>query len=257
MSKEYHFLEQLKKPTYVWFEDHRSNDETMHKHSLGQFVYVAKGFQYLHTEHTTYLLPQHFAAWIPADILHKTESQAENLQLRSIFSSLELKNSFFNEVRIFSAPNVLQEMVLYAEKWNQQETESLSETTFLRALFEELPNMCKDNVELQLPTSNHPKIRAIIQYVEQHLGETTNIVDIGLNFHHSERSLQRLFKTETGISLAKYVQYIRIMKSVELLQGGHLNISEIAYRVGYKSLQAFSNSFYDILRQRPTTFLNK
>jgi len=68
------------------------------------------------------------------------------------------------------------------------------------------------------------------------------------------RTLERQFKKETGISLAKYIQMVRIIKSLELLSEGELNISEIAFRVGYSSAQSYSNVFMKLLGKRPSAY---
>jgi len=66
--------------------------------------------------------------------------------------------------------------------------------------------------------------------------------------------LERIFKKETGLTLSKYQQMLRIIKSMELLSDPQLTVSEIAYKVGYKSLQAYTNSFYSIMKNRPSAF---
>ena len=65
----------------------------------------------------------------------------------------------------------------------------------------------------------------------------------------------QILKSETGITLAKYMQMVRVIKSVELLGTGRYTVSQVAHLVGYKSVQAFSDSFYTIIKDRPHTFL--
>ena len=71
----------------------------------------------------------------------------------------------------------------------------------------------------------------------------------------SLRTIERLFKKETGMTLAKYQQLLRIIKSLELLSTKQFTISQIAYKVGYKSVQAFTNSFYAVMKYRPSNFM--
>ena len=71
----------------------------------------------------------------------------------------------------------------------------------------------------------------------------------------SFRTLERIFKKETGLTLSKYQQMLRIIKSLELLSSGNLTISETAYKVGYKSVQAYTRSFFSMMQFRPTDFI--
>lgn len=73
----------------------------------------------------------------------------------------------------------------------------------------------------------------------------------------SLRTLERVFKKETGLTLSKYQQMLRIIKSLELLSDQEWTISEIAFKTGYKSLQAYTNSFFSVMQYRPSEFLKK
>nr|WP_228372436.1 AraC family transcriptional regulator [Chryseobacterium daeguense] len=72
----------------------------------------------------------------------------------------------------------------------------------------------------------------------------------------SVRSLQRIFKNETGITLQKYLQLTRILKSIELIDTRQYTLSEIAYMVGYQSLSAFSLSYFSVMKSKPKIIRN-
>ncbi len=257
MVHDYSFLENMTKNSYVWFEDNRTNNTDIHTHSVAQFVYVAKGFQYLHTSQNVYLLPQHFAAWIPAHTPHKMVSEANDLHLRSLFYKETPLHSFYNTVHIFSVPLLLREMIMYCEKWNKNGLFSENEAVFLQAILSELPHFSENTLQLQLSTPKDINLRLLCNYIHLHFDKEFTLSELASQFYFSERSLQRLFKKETGITLAKYIQYIRVMKSIEWLGSGQYTVSETAFKAGYKSLQAFSSSFYEVVKQRPTAFLNR
>ncbi|MGL6125997.1 helix-turn-helix domain-containing protein, partial [Chryseobacterium artocarpi] len=71
----------------------------------------------------------------------------------------------------------------------------------------------------------------------------------------SFRTLERIFKKETGLTISKYQQMLRIIKSLELLSSGHLTISETSYEIGYKSVQAYTRSFLSVMQVRPSDFI--
>ncbi|TRX63740.1 hybrid sensor histidine kinase/response regulator transcription factor [Flammeovirga kamogawensis] len=66
--------------------------------------------------------------------------------------------------------------------------------------------------------------------------------------------LYRKMKTETGMPPVEFVRNIRLQKALELLKTSELNISEIAYEVGFNDPQYFRKSFKKQFGQTPTQY---
>ena len=79
---------------------------------------------------------------------------------------------------------------------------------------------------------------------------------LAVQFGFSERSLYRLFQKDLGMSFIQYLTIRRILKAIELLLEKKLAVNEVALAVGYNSVPTFSNTFYKILRQRPSEYIN-
>lgn len=255
MTSSHHYVDQVQQAAFVWHEQNWEHPDTFHSHQKGQLVFVEEGFQYLHTENKRFLLPQNHAAWIPSFVLHKTTSSASSIFLRSIYYDTEELPPFYNELRLFSVPNVLREMILYTEKWSKKTDLDLAASYFLQAILLELPAFVKDSIPLHIPIPKDGKLITITSYINQNINNNITVSQLASQFHITLRTLERLFKKETGISVAKYIQLVRIVKAVELLNENQQTISEIAYLVGYKSVQAFSSSFQNLLGRRPQAFL--
>lgn len=251
------YVASITKPYLVWFEDDWVHDDVLHMHHKGQLIYVESGFQYLTVNDRIYLLPQNHAAWIPPNAIHKTNSHSEKIKLMILFFEINTDNPFYQQVSIFSVPPVMKEMIKYAEKWSKHEYEDDSETIFLHALFHELPQFAKHSLQLHINLPNDPRLQEAIDYLHEHYMEDVRMEDLSDMTSLSLRSLERIFKKKTGFTLNKYHQLLRIIKSLELLSLKEMTISEIAYEVGYKSLQAYTNSFYSVMRYRPSDFHNR
>lgn len=65
---------------------------------------------------------------------------------------------------------------------------------------------------------------------------------LGLPYPH----LSKLFSEKTGTTIEKYSIQIRIEKVKELITYDDLTLSEIAYRMGYSSVQYLSNQFRQV-----------
>ncbi len=74
--------------------------------------------------------------------------------------------------------------------------------------------------------------------------------EIGLNYHY----LSTLFSSLEGITIEQYIIHLKIEKVKELLVYDELTLSEIAYRLGYSSVQHLSNQFKKITGLTPSYF---
>jgi AraC-like DNA-binding protein len=70
-------------------------------------------------------------------------------------------------------------------------------------------------------------------YLSQKLGEP---------YH----ALSKLFSQKTGVTLEKYIIQIKMEKVKELISYDELTLSEIAYQMGYSSVQYLSNQFKQV-----------
>ncbi len=248
-------IDDLKKPYFVWFEENWVHDDVFHNHRKGQLVYVESGFQYITIEEKIYLLPQNHAVWIPPNAVHKTNSHSEKIKLMIMFADISTKNPFYHEINVFSVPPVLKEMIKYAEKWSKQMTPDVDENLFLKALFNELPRFVEHSLTLHIILPKDQRLTKVIEHLHNHYSDEIKMEDLSDTALLSFRTLERIFKKETGLTLSKYQQMLRIIKSLELLSAGHLTISETAYEVGYKSVQAYTRSFLSVMQFRPTDFI--
>jgi len=61
----------------------------------------------------------------------------------------------------------------------------------------------------------------------------------------------------TNIPAAKYIRTLRMKKAKELLQTTAMNITEVSYEVGMKSLSVFSKLFKEEFGYSPSDFVHR
>ncbi|WP_215225139.1 helix-turn-helix domain-containing protein [Echinicola shivajiensis] len=67
-------------------------------------------------------------------------------------------------------------------------------------------------------------------------------------------SLSHLFSTTEGITIEKYFIHLKIEKTKELLCYQELQLSEIAWRLGYSSVQHLSSQFKKVVGMTPSAY---
>ena len=107
-----------------------------------------------------------------------------------------------------------------------------------------------------MPQAKDKRLGKILRHVENNLGETILFSNVAHEFGYSERSLSRLFQKDLGMSFIQYYTIRRILRAIELLLERKLSVKEVAEEVGYNSVPTFSNTFFKILGQRPSDYLN-
>ncbi|MDM1046215.1 helix-turn-helix transcriptional regulator [Myroides sp. 1354] len=250
-QNEGNYIDNLLIDAYFWYVQNWQHDDYTHTHQRYQLTYVEQGYQYFHLNNKTYLVPQHHVIWIPSNTAHRISSEAKTVHLRVALFKTVPQSDFFQQVHVFSAPPVLKEMLLYASKWNQVVDENPDQALFIQAILRNLPEFCQENESLHIPVPTHSRLLAVCDYINTHFHSSCKTEDLAEIAQVSTRSLQRLFKQETGITLQKYTQLIRILKSIELRDTQQYTLSEIAHLVGYSSLSAFTLSYNTIMKSKP------
>ncbi|MEN0051419.1 MAG: AraC family transcriptional regulator [Bacteroidota bacterium] len=70
----------------------------------------------------------------------------------------------------------------------------------------------------------------------------------------SRMHLHRKLKDKTGLSTSQYVRAYKLQRAKELMKDSDLSISEVAYRVGFKSASYFTQMFVKEFGMSPTEF---
>lgn len=253
---ESQFVDTIEKEAYVWCEKDWKHDDYEHVHHRAQLTYVEEGYQYFHIDQKIHIVPQHHVIWVPSEKGHKITSEAKTVNLMVFLFRSVFQEEFYQNVHVFAVPPVLKEMLLYASKWNKSLTENEEQYIFFRAILKSLPNFCKESNRLEIPIPTDARLIPVCNEIDSNFRYHLDIDSLAEKAQMSVRSLQRLFKRETGITLQKYLQLTRILKSIELIDTKKYTLSEVAYKVGYQSLSAFTSSYFAVMKTKPKLIKN-
>lgn len=250
-----HLVDAVNKPGFVWQEEQWKHEDAFHRHKKAQLIFVAEGYQHLHTDKNRFLLPANHAAWIPSNQYHKTSTDLENVSLWTLYYSQKEWNSFYEKLHLFAVPPVLKQMILHTKKWSLNQSYDRTEQVFLQAIRSELPAFKKSGPPLQLPLPKDPDLFPVVEHINNHLSNLIQVKDLAEVYPFSLRTLERKFKQDLGMTVARYIQLAKIIKSVELLSQRRLSVKEIAQAVGYAGSESFSNRFVQLMGKRPSEFM--
>jgi AraC-like DNA-binding protein len=115
----------------------------------------------------------------------------------------------------------------------------------IQEILKEYKILSLGNTHLQNLSAGEDRfVRLINQTLETHLSdENFGIAELCDILNISRAQLHRKLKKLTGLSTSHYIRSLRLHFAKELLENSELNISEIAFNVGFSSATYFSRAF--------------
>lgn len=98
-------------------------------------------------------------------------------------------------------------------------------------------------------------VAAAEAFMRGHLDGSIHLDDICKNIGVSRTTLKRLFRQCLSTSVMEHYQSLRLQEACRHLRSGRVNVSQIAYELGYSSLPAFSRQFKQILGITPREYM--
>ena len=98
----------------------------------------------------------------------------------------------------------------------------------------------------------------VMKSVNAHIGDCDfNVDTLALEVGLSRAQLHRKIKEFTGVSTAKFVRNLRMEQAERLLREGKVNITQVAYSVGFSDQTYFSTVFKQYYGVKPSEYAKK
>lgn len=94
----------------------------------------------------------------------------------------------------------------------------------------------------------------VVRYVDQHYRDIDDIRELASGLGYSYTYLAHVFKKKTGMTIGSYIIMKKMEEAKWLLRSGRMNVSQIAARFNYMSVQSFSNSFKKFVGISPADY---
>lgn len=149
---------------------------------------------------------------------------------------------YFNAASIIPVQNLLENMVwsiMNKQNYNNQ----INQYT-MGLLFMQLLNRADLIDSGNIDQYENRLVFTALKYIEDHYRNGT-LTDLAAQLNQSVYKLSRLIQAATGVNFKELLQQKRLAKSVQLLNGTNLSVSDIIAAVGYDN----TSYFYRIFRQ--------
>jgi AraC-like DNA-binding protein len=229
----------------------------IHCHQKTQLIAAEKGTLYLYSEKGSYCIPAHYYAYIAASLEHKFISRSQRVEIKTIFLELPQEitcNGKTLDIAIFPPSSLLDNFLSFGEQhWPGHQNPDLK-TASLQALKKMLPFLLTKPIYLYTHPPKSEALLKAVEFITGALGENLTVPSISKAANIPERTLSRLFKQETGMTIFQFIKTSRMQKALELMEDPSMNISEIVYHIGYESTATFSNLFKQLVGISPQKY---
>lgn len=120
-----------------------------------------------------------------------------------------------------------------------------------------LPFCQEDSAFSQLSNEHTSKLKAVLEFIEQHYADPLSVADLASVCCFSEYHFMRFFKKYMGESAMEYVRNVRLAKAAELFEQGAQSSLEVSLSYGFNNLSYFHREFKEKYGMTPGTFQRK
>jgi AraC-like DNA-binding protein len=192
-------------------------------------------------ERTSWMIPPGRAVLIPAGIQHSIRMWGE-VAMRSLYFPVGAAAPVFDSktCRVISVSSLLRELILRVAEMAALDSRVPAESRLMTVLMDELESAHIEALVLPLP-SDARALRAA-EWVLAHPADRSTATAVARRCALSERTLERLFRAETGMRFGLWRQKARLLESVRILVSGG-SVTNAALDSGYASVSAYIAAF--------------
>lgn len=224
-----------------------------HSHPEDQLVYACLGVMTVRTSQGTWVVPAQRAVWIPAHTAHSIVTSGA-VSMRTLYLRSRIVRRLPRSCCVVNVSSLLQELILHACKYSRMSRRSKIHAHLIDLLVDQLETV--QAIPLQLPSPADPRAIRVAEALQRNPADQYSLDQACQKAGASKRTIERIFLQETHLSLGKWRQQLRLMRSLQLLAAGE-KITHAALEAGYSSPSAFIAMFRKTLGTTPRRYFEK
>jgi AraC-like DNA-binding protein len=214
-------------------------------------LYAIGGVMEVSASQSVWLVPPHFAIWIPARTAHSIRMPGA-VSMRTLYMKCGLASRFPPTCAVIHVTPLLRELIVEAVRAKELRMRNLVHCALRDLLVFQLAAATPMPTSVMLPKD--PRARAIADTIIANPAERQSLAVMCRSAGASVRTIQRIFRREVGLDFEFWRRQVRLMKAVELLVSGH-SVKESSFALGYRHPTAFVEMFRGVLGTTPGAWI--
>jgi len=244
-------LERIPRPVVALADEYASQFiDPPHRHERAQLLYASSGVMSVVTGEGSFLIPPQRAVWIPPGVEHEVACRSA-VSVRTLYISPQ--DGLPTRCRVIEVSDLLRALILEAMTFPPEYDIEGREGLIVRLLLQSINTMPVAPLCARMPTD--ARLAKVCRQILIDPSRDDKLDEWAAAACMSRRTLTRLFRQETGMSLAAWRQHVRLLEAVARLACGHA-VTSIAYDVGYESPSAFTAVFQRTFGTPPSRYFS-
>lgn len=210
-----------------------------HSHARAQLFHIVSGSVTVETRRGSFVVPPERALWMPQGVRHAV-TYHQPTSLRYLYFRPEAVPHLPGEPSVIRLSPLLRELILAFMTYPHEAVADGPAARLAAVILDQL--VAERVAPLHLPMPASTRLRRAVAGLTADPSRADSLTDVAGRAAMSERSFERHFRGETGLSYRAWLRQARLMKAVEWLSLG-VPVGDIAHRLGYEGTSAFIASF--------------
>jgi AraC-like DNA-binding protein len=211
----------------------------MHSHRRAQLFHILSGAVTVETGRGSFVVPPERAVWIPSDVAHAV-TYLQHCSQRFLFFRPDAVPHLPRAPAVIRLSPLLRELIHAFMGYARGDATGGPAGRIAGVILDQLAT--EPVAPLHLPMPGSVRLRRAVDGIAADPARDDPLCDVARRAALSERSFERHFRAETGLSFRAWRRQARLMKAVEWLSLG-ASVGEIADRLGYEGPSAFVAGF--------------
>lgn len=224
-----------------------------HFHPEDQLVYASRGVMTVQTFEGTWVVPPRRAVWIPAKTPHRIAMSGQ-VSMRTLYLRRGMANTLPRSCCVVNVSPLMQELILHACRYPRITRRSKAHAHLIDLMLDQLETV--QAIPLQLSTPSDPRAIRVARILEREPADARSLLALCRQAGASKRTIERIFERETSLSLGKWRQQLRLLRSLQALAAGE-KTTTAALEAGYSTPSAFIAMFRKALGTTPRQYFKK
>lgn len=239
------------RPLVPFAHDYAHGDsEPWHQHDCAQLLHCLSGVVRVDTASGCWVVPPGRGVWLPAGIRHSLRITG-HVAARTLFIDPLARADLPATCQIVQISPLLRELILASLTLPESYSPGSRDERVYELILDEIRVM--PVLPFHLPEPESETLRNLCKQIRQTAGESWSSVQAASLIGMSERTLNRHFQTQTGLSYSEWVRRARLLEALQRLAQGQ-PVLRVALDLGYGSHSAFTVMFRRVMGISPSDY---
>jgi AraC-like DNA-binding protein/quercetin dioxygenase-like cupin family protein len=227
-----------------------------HVHRKSQLIYCCAGVMTVETAHGQWVAPPNRSVWVPGGMTHSIVIN-QAAAMRTLYVEPDARQGLPALPCTLAISPLMRELILAAViSSHAPDPADFAPNTACGHLAEVLLDQIEalPTSDLHLPYPSDRRLLPICSALTADPADRRNLKEWAQSVGASDRTIERLFMQETGLTFHRWREQMRVLRSLTLLGSGRA-VKNVALELGFANPSTFITMFRKIMGVTPGTYL--